>query len=115
VGWAVTFSAKEQGGGSFRQFPSRTCLVNTPAAIDIRPCLPDGLSSRNVFISMAATADHQIAEAGRWVYSIKLNGAPQSYTQCSNLEIQSDGAPIGRGYPPVLIAQASNRLRLVRA
>jgi hypothetical protein len=102
AGRVATFGAKEQGGGSFRQFPQRTCLVSTPAAIDIRPFLPSNLSSRNVFVPMTATTEHQVAEPGRWVYYLKINGAPSSYTQCTTFEVQSDGVPIGGGAMPIL-------------
>jgi len=104
VGWVVTFSPKEQGGGAFREFPSRTCVVKTPGAIDIRSLLPAGLSARNVFVPMTATTDHQVVEAGRWVYYLKITGAPTSYTQCTNFEVQSDGVPvqIGGSVMPIL-------------
>jgi hypothetical protein len=108
VGWVVTFGAKEQGGGSFRQFPSRTCVVKTPSAIDIRSLLPQDLSSRNVFIPLTANTDHQIIEAGRWVYYFKINGTPASYTQCSNFEVQSDGVPIRGGAIPILTGASSS-------
>ena len=102
AGWVATFGAKEQGGGSFRQFPQRTCVIGTPAAIDIRSFLPRDLSSRNVFVAMTATTEHQVGEPGRWVYYVKVNGASSSYTQCMGFEVQSDGIPIGGGAMPIL-------------
>jgi hypothetical protein len=107
AGWLATFGAREHGGGSFGQYSARTCLVSTPAAIDIRPFLPPGLSPRNLFIEMKATTDHQVVEPGRWVYALKINGAPSSYTQCMTFEVQSDGVPIGGGAMPILTGVSS--------
>jgi hypothetical protein len=106
-GWLVTFATREAGGGAFGNFGSRSVVVPTAAAIDVRPYFPSNLSPRNVFVGVTATTDHRVVEPGQWVYFIKVNGAPQSYTQCMNFEVQSDGAPIGGGAVPILMGQAS--------
>jgi hypothetical protein len=107
VGWIATFSAREHGGGSFGQFPERTCVVKTPAAIDIRPFLPSDLSSRNVLISMTASTDHQVIEAGRWGYFVKVDMAPN--TQCMNFEELSDGVPIWRSGSMDLVTSSTSK------
>jgi hypothetical protein len=108
TGWIVTFATNEAGGGQHRNFPSRTILINTPAAIDFRSSLPADLSSRNVFIAMTASTDQQVTDAGKWVYYVKLIASPSSYTQCTNFEVQSDGIPIGGGAVPILQGAASS-------
>ena len=90
-----------------RDFGSSGTLVRTPAAIDIRRNLPPSLSTRNVLVSITATTDHEVRDAGSWTYFIKLNGAPPSYTECTKFEVQSDGVPIWRGKVPPLTAQRS--------
>lgn len=107
-GWMVTFSTSEAGGGAFRHFGSRGVQVPTPAAIDVRPYLRPDLSPRNVLVEITATTNHNVLEPGPWVYFVKLNGAPQSYTQCTNFEVQSDGIPIGGGTVPILSGQESS-------
>lgn len=101
-GWVVVLATNEAGGGAHRDFGSRTFLLPTPSSIDIREKLPAGLSQRNVFISLSAETDHYVAEPGRWVYFIKVNGNPRSYTQCGDLELFSDGVLSDRASPPIL-------------
>jgi hypothetical protein len=101
-GWLVTFDAGGAGGGNFAPFPAQTVIVHTPASIDIRPFLPPDLSSRNVSISMVARTEHNVNQPGRWVYFVEIIGAPNSYTQCTTFEVQSDGVPIGGGSLPIL-------------
>jgi hypothetical protein len=107
-GWVASLNnVSGAGGGDHSTYPSRTVLVTTPAAIDIRPFLPAGLSQRNVFIAMLARTDHNVVQPGRWVYYVKFVGAPNSYTQCTNFEFQSDGVPIGGGPLPILQQRAA--------
>ncbi|CAN2533605.1 hypothetical+protein [Methylocapsa aurea] len=102
VGWLATIGGSEHGGGRFGSFGERTVLLPTTAAIDVRRNLPRELSQRNVFVQLTATTDHQVDNPGAWIYFVKLIGAAQSYTQCMNFEVSSDGAPIGGGAVPIL-------------
>jgi hypothetical protein len=106
-GWVVTVEASEAGGGAHRTFPACTAPVDTPAAIDVRPSLPRGLSPRNVLVAMTARTEQQVADPGRWTYRVTLIGSPTSYTQCTRFEVASDRVPIGGGNVPVLQGEAS--------
>lgn len=102
AGWLATIGGSEHGGGRFGALADRTVLIPTAGAIDVRRSLPRDFSSRNVFVQLTATTDHQVDSPGAWVYFVKLVGAAQSYTQCMNFEVTSDGAPIGGGPVPIL-------------
>jgi hypothetical protein len=101
-GWVVILATNEAGGGAHRDLGSRAFFLPTPAAIDVREQLPPGLSQRNVFVRLVAETDHYIAQPGRWIYFLRVNGNPRSYTQCGDLELLSDGVLSDRASPPIL-------------
>jgi hypothetical protein len=100
-GWAVKFRVAERADAR-RDFGIRQAFVETPAAIDIRGALPPDLTARNVFTDMAAETDHNVTQAGRWVYYLKVSAGASAYTQCGDLEFSSDGVPGDRVALPIL-------------
>ncbi len=104
VGWLATIGGSEHGGGRFGSFGERTVLLSDDRRHrNVRAEYAAGrLSQRNVFVQLTATTDHQVDNPGAWIYFVKLIGAAQSYTQCMNFEVSSDGAPIGDGAVPIL-------------
>jgi hypothetical protein len=101
-GWLATFETREHGGGRFAHYPEKTCVVETPGAIDIRKYFPKSMSSGNVLVSMTATTDHQVAQAGEWIYYLDFERAPG--TQCVEFEETSDGVRLAGGPLPLATA-----------
>jgi hypothetical protein len=107
-GWLVRFSAKEAGGGNSTGYGLKTIAVPTTGAIDIRGYFPPGIGGRNVLVNVTATTDQYVAQPGPWVYYVKLNGAPGSYTDCTKFEVDANGILIINAGRHILTGQNLN-------